>query len=96
MAAPEPNNTCWWYPNAEGCQEPVTFDEDFGKPEPFSDLEVLMSNISFALVASFEITTASMFLFRYRSRDWQGSAADSYYKSYDTNVGGTNWYSFTS
>lgn len=92
----EADNTCWWYPNSPECQQTVVFDEDFGKPEPYSHLEVLMAQISFALVAVFEISTSSMFAFRYRSRDWTGSASDSYYKPYDTHVGGTNWWGLSS
>ena len=45
------------------------------------------------MVALLEALSAFLIAFRYRKQDWLGSASDSYYKQYETHVGGTNWWS---
>jgi len=45
------------------------------------------------LISIMEVAAAYLIQYRYRKQDWAGSASDSYYKPYETHVGGTNFWS---
>jgi len=56
-------------------------------------MEVLVSQLAYISIALVEVLAAYLIMLRYRTQDWSGVAADSYYKPYETHVGGTNWWS---
>ena len=92
-AAADPNNICWWYPNDPSCQDQSGQQLIWAEPERYTSTEILVAQISYIMVALLEAISAFLIAFRYRKQDWLGSASDSYYKQYETHVGGTNWWS---
>ena len=94
-AGVDPNDECWWYPNTPECQtENSNAKIVYINPEGYvSGGEVFLSQLSYMIIALVEVLAAVLITFRYRSQDWNGSTSDSFYKPYETHVGGTNWWS---
>ena len=60
----------------------------------FSANDVLLAQLAYLSIALVEVATAYLQTFKYRKQDWNSTTtSDSFYKPYDTHVGGTNFWS---